>query len=434
MASSDAIVIGAGVIGFSVACELARDGLTVCVVDRGRGPGHGSTSASSAIVRFNYPTWTGVAAAWESQHVWEQWEDHLAGTDDGALARFYRTGMLCLDSPGQDRKRVLSLFDRAAIPYEEWDVATLRERLPDVDSGRYFPPKPVDSEGFWDEPTGELTAYWTPDGGFIDDPQFAAHNLMVAAERWGAMFRFGATVSGIRRTADRVQGVDLADGSVLTAPVVVNVAGPHSARINDMAGVLGDFSIVTRPIRQEVHEVAAPPGYGDPAGPSPVLFDLDLGTYSRGTLSRRLLVGGTEPKCDPLRWLADPDDFDPNPRHQVYESQVYRAARRLPALTVPNKPSGIVGVYDVSTDWIPVYDRTQLPGYYVAIGASGNQFKNAPVVGRFMAEIVQACENGRDHDSSPVQVVLARTGQVADMRHYSRVRSVNLNSSFSVMG
>lgn len=431
--SADVIVVGAGVIGCSVAYELARDGWSVCVVDRGRGPGQGSTSASSAVVRFNYSTWTGVVAAWESKHLWEHWEDHLAGTDDGALARFYRTGGLCLESPGQDRQKVLSLFSRAGIPYEEWDAATLRERLPDIDPGRYFPPKSVDSEEFWGQPNGELTGYWTPDSGFIDDPQFAAHNLMVAAQRRGARFHFGATVSGIRRSADRVQGVDLADGSELAASVVVNVGGPHSSRINDMARVLDDFSIVTRPMRQEVHEVAAPPGYGDPATPSPVLADLDLGTYSRGTPSGRLLVGGTEPECDPLQWLDDPDDFNPRPSRKVYESQVYRAARRFPTLPVPNTPSGIVGVYDVSTDWIPVYDRTQLAGYYVAIGTSGNQFKNAPVAGRFMAEIIEACENGHDHDSSPVQVALAQTGQIADMGHYSRLRTVNPNSSFSVM-
>ena len=432
--SADAIVIGAGVIGCSVAYELARDGLSVCVVDRGPGPGQGSTSASSAIVRFNYSTWTGVVAAWESKHLWEQWEDHLGGTDDGLLARFYKTGGLCLESPGQDRRKVLALFDRAGVPYEEWDAATLRERLPDVDPGRHFPPKRVDSQEFFGEPDGELTGYWTPDSGFVDDPQFAAHNLMTAARRWGARFRFGATVSGIRKSADRVMGIDLADGSHLTAPVVVNVAGPHSARINAMAGVLDDFSIVTRPMRQEVHEVAAPPGYGDLTTPGPVIADLDLGTYSRGTPGGRLLIGGTEPECDPLQWLEDPDDFDPNPSRAVYEAQVYRAARRLPHLTVPNTPSGIAGVYDVSTDWIPVYDRTQLAGYYVAIGTSGNQFKNAPVSGRFMAEIIRACENGHDHDSAPVQVALAQTGHVADMGHYSRLRKVNTDSSFSVMG
>jgi sarcosine oxidase subunit beta len=60
----DAVVIGAGVMGCSVAHALAADGWRVCVVERGPAAGCGSTSASSAVIRYNYSTWTGVAAAW----------------------------------------------------------------------------------------------------------------------------------------------------------------------------------------------------------------------------------------------------------------------------------------------------------------------------------------------------------------------------------
>ena len=81
-----------------------------------------------------------------------------------------------------------------------------------------------------------------------------------------------------------------------------------------------------------------------------------------------------------------------------------------------------------------VYDRTALPGYYVAIGTSGNQFKNAPVVGRFLQSLIAACEDGHDHDRDPVQVRLEATGHLADLGHYSRLRQVNRDSSFSVMG
>jgi sarcosine oxidase subunit beta len=426
----DAIVIGAGVIGTSVGYELARDGLQVLVVDRGSGPGTGSTSASSAIVRFNYSTRTGIVAAWESKHLWEDWSGHLGGGDDAGLARFVRTGGLCLDSPGQDPTKVLGLFDQIGVPYEQWDASTIRARLPQIDPGRHFPPKALEDEAFWQDADGELSGYWMPDSGFVDDPQLAAHNLMTAAERHGATFQFKASVSEVRRNDDRVQGVTLADGTQHDAPIVINVAGPHSAAINELADVLGDFAVTTRPLRQEVHHVPAPPGW---ATPGPFVADLDLGTYFRGTPGGGLLVGGTEPACDPLPWLDDPDVYDPNPTQAVFKAQVYRAARRLPDLPVPDSARGIAGVHDVSDDWIPIYDRTRLPGFYVAIGTSGNQFKNAPVVGRLLAELVKACEDGHDHDTDPVQVKLARTGQQVDLGHYSRKRQINRDSSFSVM-
>lgn len=429
----DAIVIGAGVIGAAVALELARDGRRVCVVDRDPGPGSGSTSASSAVVRYNYSTWTGVAAAWEAKHLWEDWADHLGHVDEAGMARFVKTGGLCLEFPGQDRGKVLALFDQAGVPYEQWDPETVRQRIPQLEPGRHFPPRALSDDRFWDEPDGELTAYWTPDSGFVDDPQLAAHNLMAAAQHRGADFRFRSGVVGVQRVGDRVSGVRLEGGSIVDADVVVNVAGPHSSRINELAGVLDDFAVTTRPLRQEVHHVPAPAGYGNGL-PGPLVADLDLGTYFRGTPGGGLLIGGTEPECDRLQWLENPDEFDPNPTQEVFKAQVYRAARRLPDLPVPEAARGIVGVYDVSEDWIPIYDRTNLGGFYVAIGTSGNQFKNAPVAGRFMAELITAVEAGRDHDTDAVQVKLKRTGHVADLGHYSRRRRINTDSSFSVMG
>lgn len=61
-------------------------------------------------------------------------------------------------------------------------------------------------------------------------------------------------------------------------------------------------------------------------------------------------MGSTEPVCDPLQWLDDPDDLSLRVTKKVYEAQVFRAARRLPGLTVPGTPSGITGVYDVTDD------------------------------------------------------------------------------------
>ncbi|GAB5469420.1 MAG: hypothetical protein Kilf2KO_24500 [Rhodospirillales bacterium] len=38
----------------------------------------------------------------------------------------------------------------------------------------------------------------------------------------------------------------------------------------------------------------------------------------------------------------------------------------------------MVDLYDASTDWISIYDKSALPGFYMACGTSGNQYKNAP--------------------------------------------------------
>lgn len=53
--TADAVIIGAGVVGSSTALELSRRGLNVLVVDKASGAGTGSTSTSSAIIRFELP-------------------------------------------------------------------------------------------------------------------------------------------------------------------------------------------------------------------------------------------------------------------------------------------------------------------------------------------------------------------------------------------
>ena len=89
---------------------------------------------------------------------------------------------------------------------------------------------------------------------------------------------------------------------------------------------------------------------------------------------------------------------------------------------------------DVADDWIPVYDRTSLAGFYVAIGTSGNQFKNAPLAGRFLAALVTACENGHDHDADPVRYTAPFTTNEINLGHYSRLREPHAESDGNVMG
>ena len=427
---ADIVVIGAGVIGSSIAFELARDGHRVVVVDKAGGVGHGSTSASSAIVRFNYSTWAGVALAWESLQAWRDWQGHLEWRGGEVLAAFRRTGMLVVPADAARFEQTTELFDRAGVPWERWAADDISRRAPALDPGAFGPPSPVGSDEFFAPAHGEVDGLWTPDAGYVDDAALAAQNLATAAEAHGARYLLRRTVTALEGDGSRwLVGTS---GGDLDADVVVNAAGPWSGRVNALAGVQDDFGVTTRPMRQEVHQVAAPPPY---AGEGAIaLADLDLGTYLRPAGDRQLLVGGLEPACDPLEWVDDPDTVDDHPTAERFGAQVTRAARRMPELRIPNQPSGIVGVYDVTDDWTPIYDRTAAPGYFVAIGTSGNQFKNAPVVGRLMATLIAAVRDGQDHDRDPVRLVLPRTGHQVALGTFSRLRTPPDDAPSTVMG
>jgi sarcosine oxidase subunit beta len=103
-------------------------------------------------------------------------------------------------------------------------------------------------------------------------------------------------------------------------------------------------------------------------------------------------------------------------------------------MQVPNQPRGTCDLYDCSDDWIPIYDKSDMKGFYMAIGTSGNQYKNAPVVGAMMAELIDACEKGLDHDKEPFQFKMRYLGRMYNVGFFSRNREINYDSSFSVNG
>ena len=448
-----AVVIGAGVIGSSIALQLKRLGHDVTVVERNSAAGMGSTSASSAVVRFNYSTFDAVALSWESYFLWKEFKDLIDGTNSYSskplsnsqehYAHLEDRGYVMLDVPVLSNDKTMALFDRAGIPYEIWDSNTLKTRMVGIDAGRYWPNKPVKSDEFFNDASEELGAIFSKHGGYVSDPLLAAQNFAAAAKREGVNFKFRKAVVGIEKKDGRVSGVRVADfdsqskkaletgGEVINADVVVNVAGPWSTLINQMAGAGSDFTMELKPLRAEVHQISTPKDIL----PGPIMGDLDLGTYVRSGPGGITLVGGTEPECDELEWV-EPDKVDEvnmTRTVEVFESQTYRFARRFPAAQIPSTPVGVVGVYDVSSDWTPIYDKTDVPGFYVAIGTSGNQFKNAPGAGLIMAHLINQVEKGADHDNQAVVYQCTKSESVINLGTFSRKRAKNLTSG-TVMG
>jgi sarcosine oxidase subunit beta len=153
------------------------------------------------------------------------------------------------------------------------------------------------------------------------------------------------------------------------------------------------------------------------------VVDGDLGINFRPEVGNAVLVGGNGAACDGESWVDPAGAWSPRPTQAAWDRHALRLARRMPGLRLPSRPSGVAGLYDVTPDWLPVYDRTDVEGFYVAIGTSGNQFKTAPLVGRLIAGLVEAVEGGRDTDAAPLLVAGPRTGRDISLAAYSRLRT-----------
>lgn len=427
----DAIIIGAGVIGACTAFELAKQGYKTLSLDKGPEAGYGSTSGSCAIIRTYYSTTDSCALAYEGWFYWKNWADYVGVTDDAGMITYHDTGTLVMKTPHNNYlKDAMAMMDSIGCPYTEIAPDEIDAFIPTVDTRNYAPAKLVDDDGFGEPTGGTVTgAVRFPRGGYVDDPKLSAHNVQRAAEAHGATFRFNMTVSDIRRENNRVTGVTLADGTEIDAPIVVNVAGPHSSIINAMAGVADDMKITTRALRHEVAHVPAPAG----ERLNTVYSDSDVSTYARPASGDHILIGSEDPACDEREWVDDPDNFNRDFSVQ-WKTLVMRFGQRMSGLPVPDTARGVVELYDVTEDWMPIYDKSSLDGFYMACGTSGNQYKNAPVAGKIMAAIIGACEAGQDHDTDPQTLHLDNVGYDLPLNVFSRNRKLNENSSFSVLG
>ena len=429
----DAIIIGTGIIGGAIGLELAKRGSRTLNVDKLPAAGYGSTSNTCAIIRFHYSTAEGVAMARESYYYWLDWPKYVGATDESGLAHYINTGCLVTkNEENQYLEQVMANLDDLKVAYDDLGPKELEEFLPFVDIRQFGPPVPADDPRFG-QPTGDAIAgaIYIPESGFVNDPQLACHNLQRGCEAHGGEFLFNAEVVQILTEDGHTAGIKLADGTEILAPIVVNAAGPHSFKINRMAGGEEGMRIRTRALKREVCHVPSPKGV-DFNRQGTIISDGDTGSYARPEVGNNVLVGSQDPECDAQEWV-DPDDYDQGFTDQ-WRTQVMRKAQRIPSLPIPGQQRGIVDLYDVSDDWLPIYDVSDLPGFYMAVGTSGSQFKNAPVVGKLMAKLITEVEAGHDHDNDPVQLRLKYTRHICNVGFFSRLRELNPESSYSVIG
>jgi sarcosine oxidase subunit beta len=443
-ASTDVVVIGAGVVGASVALELQRlGGFRTTVVDANRGPGEGSTSFSSGLIRTCYSVPDVVKASYECRHLWRSWGEHVRTTAT-ALPMYREPGGVALLTKNSREfiQHYSSIATALNIPTEILDLSAAKAKLGKLgwDLDHVYEPRNCDDDLF-DQPLPNEHvegALWMPQTGYVSDPRLATETIAQAAQREGATFRYRCEVSDILKHNGRVSGVRLSDGSAIDAPLVVNCAGPYSSFVTKLAfpaAADNDMKMTTRALRAEVAFVSAPKGV-DLERDGVVGFDFDVGVYFRPEVGNRWLIGSSDPPCDPHEYVDSADHLRAlGPLGLMWKHNVYRMALRSPTLEIPSAKAaqGVVAAYDLAPDWTPIIDKSSLDGFYMAIGTSGNCFKIAPVMGSTMARLIQFNENGGDSDIDDVTVGLPLTQWTLNAKTFSRLRAEH-DTSNSVVG
>jgi sarcosine oxidase, subunit beta len=386
-----AVVVGAGIIGSSIAFQLARHGVEVVALDKGAGPAEGSTGASSSICRCRYTFPEVVRLAYHGQEAFGNWGAFtgLAEPRSG----LQRVGVVWM--MGESREKVAA--DTAKLVTQGVEAVALG---PD-ELVAEFPAlnncgEPFDLTGETDHECrpGEAFLYETR-GGYAD-PVGANQDLIEATRLRGGDVRFGARVAGVITEGGRVTGVELADGTNITGDLVVNAAGPWCNQLNAMAGV--DLTWTLTPTRIQTVYRSWPADLGR----LPVGADSSTGIYFRPESGgQQMLVGSVLPE-DEEEVVDDPDDFKRVPDQDFTALKLAAFHHRVPELEARGNVSGIAGLYTINREDVhPIVGPSGVDGFWLANGFSGHGFKLAPAVGSMVAQAVSG-ESGEFDTDVPI--------------------------------
>ena len=287
--TADAVVIGAGVIGCSVAHALAATGRSVLVVDRNPVPGRGRRAHRQGSSGSTTPPWPGSRPPGRpTGRGWSGRSSSVDTDDDGSLARFWRTGSLCLEAPGfepgqggadlRPGGRAVRGADRQSRSGRRtpgWTPAgtTRRSRSRATRSGTTRPARSVGSS----PPTpGSSTIPRSP-------RTTSATAAGARASRFCSGHRVGDAAGGRPGGRGRARRRDPDRHAV-----VVNVRRPELRRRQrpgrGRGGLRGRHPT---PAGGDARRCRPHRATTSTACPGPLVADLDLGTYFRGTPSGR---------------------------------------------------------------------------------------------------------------------------------------------------
>jgi sarcosine oxidase, subunit beta len=340
------VIIGAGIVGASIAYHLARRGRTdVAVLEKEPAAGMGSTAKAAGGIRAQFSSAINIELSRLSIEQFEQFPAAM-----GVPVEFTQAGYLWMGTT-PDHLRIFeanaALQRRHGLEIELLDRAGVAAKAPYVRT---------------DDVLGGV--FHARDG--YASPADYVMGYHKKAKELGVTFLFGEEVTGREGRTVRTRS-----GSV-SADHVVIAAGAYSGKLGERLG----FEIPVSPVRRQCF-VTEP--MAEFPHPIPMTVDYGTGVYMH-TQSGGLLIG----KAD----KDEPPSFNENVDYAFLEKVAELAMARVPALENARIRTGWGGLYEVTPDHHPVIGPAGEPGWWVACGFSGHGVMHAPATGMLVAELL----------------------------------------------
>jgi len=349
---AEQVIIGAGIVGASIAYHLAIRGATdVVLLEREEAPASGSTARSAAGVRHQFESAVNIHLSTYSIECLRRFDEEVGGH-----AGLRQVGYLLLvsdESTWEQYRRNVALQQSLGV----------RSRLlRPADVAGIVPGTRIDDL---------VGATFGPDDGYCD-PHGVAMGYLERARSLGARIRVGEPIVAMTRQGDRVTEVRTAR-SRIACDTVVNAAGAWAGAVGAMAGI----ETPVRPFRRCIY--LTEPFDGIPRD-VPLTIDVASGFYLRKEHDN-VLFGRTNP-AEPSSERLDVD-------WDWLDEVLTVGVERFPQLADAGlwRQGAWAGLYEITPDHLPILGRhPEVPNLVHACGFSGHGVMHAPATGMLMAE------------------------------------------------
>jgi sarcosine oxidase, subunit beta len=355
METAEVVVVGAGIVGSSIAYHLTQAGCRdVLVLERETHQGKGSTGKSMGGVRAQFSTAVNIQMSLYSIPFYAAFEEKLGHPcgyrPQGYLFLATAERHLAYLQDNLQRQKGLGLTTAQMLTGHE-----IRNRFPQLRGDDILGGSFCSSDGFV-------------------DPYSAMTGFMQRAAANGARLWRNAEVTAIEQTGGLISGVVTSRGPVATR-TVVNASGAWASGVATLAGI----DLPVSPLRRML--VPTEPFDAFPHS-APMIIDMSNGFHFRPEGLGFLMAWN-----DPEEIPGYKTDFDP----AFIEKILVRAANRVPCFenVAVNPKRAWAGLYEMTPDHHPILGPAPgLPGFFLANGFSGHGVMHAPATGRILADLI----------------------------------------------
>ncbi len=352
--SYDVVIIGGGSHGLATAHYLRDHGITDVAILEQRYIGSGASGRNTTILRSNYKTPEGARFYDASVKLYEglsqELDFNLLFSQCGHLTLAHSDRAMFVMANRAEVNRIQGIDSRLIYPDE------IKQLAPAMQVENPHAIHPI------------MGALYHPPGGIIRHDA-VVWGLARSADAGGAEIHQNTTVTGLRRTGNRITHVETNQGTT-AAGQVLNCTAGWSTQVADMAGV--GLPITTHILQACVTEPLKPLL-------DVVIVSSQMHVYISQTDRGEFLMGAEIEPWTTYRMQGTLNFLQDVCRHSMELFPQLERARLLRSWA---------GLCDLSPDYSPILGTTEIYNFHISAGWGTYGFKAAPIVGKTLAELV----------------------------------------------